>query len=466
VAQFIPIQMTKTIEQKVLKFIDEYHLIEKGDKVLVSLSGGADSVFLVSFLIKFKNRFKIEVAAFHLNHKLRGKSADTDEKFCSDFCTQNKIKFIYVKKDVKSYAKKLKDSVEEAGREIRYNELKKAAKKIGGTKIATAHNSSDNVETVLLNFVKGTGIKGLAGIPIKRDNIIRPILCLESEEIRKYLKENKIPFRVDDSNFDSDYERNFLRNEIIPKLKIRLNPRLEEKISNTSKIVSEINSFVEKHIEKIGKAVVKSDGKALRINSQKISKLDKSLRSILLKSEIENNFKVDLSSENIYSLLDLLVLQPGRSVNLKENIIATRERNELVIRRNSASRIKKTNYKIKVEQKLNVSGKIISISEVNRKMFKFTRNKSVEYISGDELKNIFEVRKWKAGDKFQPIGMKGTKKISDFLSDEKASSLDKKEYLVLTIAGKIVWVIGLRIDERFKVKPETKKILKLTVTVK
>jgi tRNA(Ile)-lysidine synthase len=337
---------------------------------------------------------------------------------------------------------------------------------MGCTKIATAHNSSDNVETVLLNLIKGTGVKGLIGIPVRRNNIIRPILCISSEEIRKYLKENKIPFRVDASNLDSDYERNFLRNEIIPKLKRRLNPRLEEKISNTSKIISELNLFAEKHLEKIGKAVVKSDEKELRIDLHKISKIDNSILGILLKSVIENKFKVELSSENIFSLADLLVLQAGRSVNLKENIVATRERSELVIRRSYVSGNEKATYKMKIGQKLKVEGKIISIGEVKRKMFKFSTDKSIEYISGDRLRNIFEIRKWKVGDKFQPIGMKGTKKISDFLSDEKTSSIEKREHLVLTNDGKIVWVIGLRIDERFKVTSNTKKILELTVVEK
>ncbi len=146
--------MTKTIEQKALKFIDENHLIDKGDKVLVALSGGADSVFLLSFLLKFKRRFKIELAAFHLNHKLRGKAASEDEKFCTDFCSKNKIKLTCVSKDVNAYAKKMKVSVEEAGREIRYSELSKAAQKMKFTKIATAHNASDNVETILLEFYK------------------------------------------------------------------------------------------------------------------------------------------------------------------------------------------------------------------------------------------------------------------------------------------------------------------------
>jgi tRNA(Ile)-lysidine synthase len=458
--------MTKTIEQKALKFINANHLLDKGDKVLVALSGGADSVFLLSFLLKFKNKFKIKISAFHLNHKLRGKSAAEDEKFCSEFCTKQRVEFISVAKDVKSYAKKTKLSVEEAGRQIRYAELDKAAKKNGCNKIVTAHNASDNVETVFLNFIKGAGIRGLSGIPVRRNNIIRPILCLSAGEIRKYLKENKIPFRFDESNLDSSYERNFLRNEIIPKLKQKLNPRLEEKISNTSKIISEINSFISRQVEKFSRNVVKLDGKEIRLNSKAISKREKSFQGIFLKSVIENNLDIELSSENIYSLVDLVSSQTGRVVHLKENVVASKDRNELIVSRKSSAQIQRAVHEIKVGQKLRLDGRIISINKISGKMFKFNRDKSVEFISGDGLTDVFEIRKWKAGDKFQPIGMKGTKKISDFLSDEKISSSVKKEHLVLTNEGKIVWVIGLRIDERFKVTSKTKNILKLAVANK
>jgi len=458
--------MTKTTEQKALKFIDEYHLLEKGDKVLVALSGGADSVFLLSFLLKFKNRFKIDLAAFHLNHKLRGRTAAEDEKFCLDFCRKSKVKIIHVSKDVRAYAKKLKVSLEEAGREARYSELNKAAKKIGCTKIATAHNLSDNVETILLNFFKGAGIKGLSGIPVRRDNIIRPLLRLSSNEIRNYLRKDKIPFRIDESNLDSDYERNFLRNEIIPKLKKKLNPRLEEKVSNTSNIISGINSSIEKQLAKISSETVKIDGNELQINSRTISKLDNSLLSVFLKSVIEDNFKIELSSENIFALVELVSSQAGNEVHLKENIIASKERNELVITRKSSTKSEKAVLRIKAGQSVRVYGKVVSIIKIKGKMFKFTPNKSIEFISADGLSNVFEIRKWKDGDKFQPIGMKGTKKISDFLSDEKIASVRKKDQPVLTNSGKIVWVIGLRIDEKYKVTPQTKKILKLTLTEK
>ena len=149
-------------------------------------------------------------------------------------------------------------------------------------------------------------------------------------------------------------------------------------------------------------------------------------------------------------------------IQLKEQVVAFRERGLLVISRNSKQNNRIVSKKIKIGQKIEIDGQLISVEEVNKKNVKFNHFKSVEFISGDRLKNIFEIRKWKAGDKFQPIGMNGTKNISDFLSNEKVSSKSKKENLVLTNSGKIVWVLGLRIDERFKVIPSTKKILKLT----
>ena len=455
--------MTKTTEQKVIKFIDENQLLSRGDKVLVALSGGADSVFLLSFLQKFKRRFEIETAAFHLNHQLRGREAKQDEKFCEEFCSNNNIKLLSISKDVKAYAKKVKVSPEEAGRNIRYRELNKAAKKMKCKKIATAHNLSDSVETILLNLFKGTGLTGLTGVPIRRENIIRPILCLSSDEIRNYLKQNKIGYRIDESNLSSDYERNFLRNEIIPKLKSRLNPKLEEKISSSSKFLSQLNSYFNAEVERISNNSVVRDGKRLSIDLKKNSKFDKHFLSLFLKSVVENNFKIELNSENIYSLVDLIKSQTGKSIQLKEDIIAARERNELIVQKKKKERKSKSPIQIRVGQTVDIAGSTISIEKVNKKMVKFTRDKSIEFISGDGLKETFEIRKWKAGDKFRPIGMKGTKKVSDFLADEKIPSSEKKSQLVLINKGKIVWVIGHRMDERFKVNSGSKQIFKLSV---
>ena len=241
--------MIKTIDQKILKFIDEETLLSKGDQVLVALSGGADSVFLLSFLLKsVKKQFDLRLSAFHLNHNLRGKEAIDDEKFCRGFTRQNNVEYFSASKKVNAFAIKNKLSVEEAGRKLRYSQLECIAKKNGFNKIATAHIANDNTETILLNLIKGTGLKGIAGIPVKRSNIIRPILNVTKDEILSYLGKKKIPYRIDSSNLSSEYERNFLRNEIIPKLKAKLNTKLDIAMLKSSKVFRSISSVLENQI--------------------------------------------------------------------------------------------------------------------------------------------------------------------------------------------------------------------------
>ena len=176
----------KSIEEKVLLFIAEKKLISQNDKIVVGLSGGADSVFLLSFLNKFKKKFNLSLIAVHLNHKIRGKEADDDESFCIKFCEELNIPLFLKKKNIKAYAKKKKLSLEEAGRDIRYKLFSEVAVKEKCTKIATAHHQSDNTETVLLNLIKGSGLNGAAGIPERRGNIIRPLLTLTKDEILSY----------------------------------------------------------------------------------------------------------------------------------------------------------------------------------------------------------------------------------------------------------------------------------------
>ena len=177
-------------------------------------------------------------------------------------------------------------------------------------------------------------------------------------------------------------------------------------------------------------------------------------------------FNVELNSENIYSLVDLIKSQTGTSIHLKENIVASRERNELVVQKQKKERKRKSEFQIRIGLTVEVAGKYISIEEVNKKKVKFTQNKSTEFISGDGLEKTFEIREWKAGDRFQPIGMKGTKKVSDFLAEEKIPSSEKKNQLVLINNEKIIWVIGHRIDESIKINSDSKRFLKIKVTEK
>ena len=453
--------MFKTIEQKVLKLIDENQLIYKNDRILIALSGGADSVFLFHFFLKFQRRLGIQFSAFHLNHKIRGKEAKGDEMFCRNLCEKNKVEIFVAEKDVKGYAKKNKLSVEEAGRILRYKELERIADKKLFAKIATAHNASDNAETVLLNLIKGAGLKGLSGIPVQRDKIIRPLLNLTSDEIRYYLKVKKFDYRLDTSNISLDYERNYLRNEIIPKLKERINPKVEQKILSSSRIIRKTRVFFENRIAVVAQSAVKFSKGELKISFKELNELDKSLWGEFFKSVIESKFTIDLSTENLNSLIKIVENQAGKKLVLSNKVIAIKEREFLSLVLEKPGPKKSFKRTIKINDEAEINGRTLKIEKVNISEIKRLKKRSGEYISADGIKTVFQIRKWKEGDRFCPLGMKGSKKVSDFLIDEKIPSTVKNEQLVLTNSGRIVWVVGLRIDDRFKINSKTKKAIKL-----
>nr|MDA3860721.1 tRNA lysidine(34) synthetase TilS [Melioribacteraceae bacterium] len=197
--------MNGAIEQNIFCFIKSHNLVQKGDKLLIAFSGGADSFFALQFFYKFKSKFGVELSALHINHSLRGNESDNDELFCKSVCENLDIQFTSLKIDVKKTAKRNKESIEEAARNIRYTELQKHAKEISAAKIVTAHNLNDNTETILLNLFRGAGLSGASGIPVKRENIIRPLLSTSKEDIIKYLETNNFKFRTDSSNFENDF---------------------------------------------------------------------------------------------------------------------------------------------------------------------------------------------------------------------------------------------------------------------
>ncbi|MBS4035085.1 MAG: tRNA lysidine(34) synthetase TilS [Ignavibacterium sp.] len=448
----------KKTEEKVIRFIQSQSLIDRGDKVLVALSGGPDSVFLLNFLKKFKNKYDIDLAAFHLNHKLRGKNASADEKFCKQLCEQSGIKLFLEKKDVKSYALKNKISVEEAGRIIRYQFLSTIAHKHNYSKIATAHIQDDNTETVLLNLIKGTGITGMSGIPAKRENIIRPVLCLSKVEILDYLHLNKVSFRIDESNLLDDYERNFLRLHIIPSIKERLNPSLDETIFNTSFIFKTFRRFIDDHVTGFLNKTIKSGKSELKIDIDSLVLYHHSVVSEALRKLIFERWKVTLSFDDIKRILELTKKQSGVKLQLSDNLIVLKDRSSIIIRRFTV--VKDEKYQISTGSIKLKEGRL-SVKKVRKDSVKLNSDSNIEYISADKISGNLTIRKWKNGDRFIPLGMKGEKKISDFLIDIKMNTLDKQNQFILANGTKIIWLIGKRIDNRYRITNKTRKVLQL-----
>jgi tRNA(Ile)-lysidine synthase len=450
----------KKIDEKIIRLVEDHQLIKRGDKILIALSGGPDSVFLLYFLLKYKQKYRIKSGAMHVNHMIRGEQADSDEKFCKNLCLKLGIDCHTVKRNVPSFAKLNRISIEEAAREIRYKELSKVQKKFGYDKIATAHNCSDNAETVFINLIKGTGLKGLSGIPMKRGNIIRPILSISKDEILGYLKKKNVEYSIDKTNISNVYERNFIRNEIFPLIKKRLNPKLEQTLFKSSSVLKKQATVLSSALEIISDSVAPKKKDILEISIDKLRSIDKNIWSDIIKFSINRNISVQVSFNDCDKIISLFSNQIGKSVSISNGLTALRERGKVLVYFKSKPK-KSEHVEIKIDGSGTIDKKNITINQVDKVLAVYSNNQNIEYINADKVSRLFILRFWKDGDRFYPLGLDGSKKVSDFLNEQKVSSLEKRKQLVLINNKKIVWVVGHRIDNRYKITEKTRKVLQL-----
>jgi tRNA(Ile)-lysidine synthase len=453
----------KSIEEKVLRFIDSNKLILKNEKILIALSGGTDSVFTLYFLNKFKQRLGISISAAHLNHSLRGTEADRDEIFCEEYCKKLNIKLYTRKIPIESLSKKSKTSLEETGRVERYKYLSELTEEFHYDKIVTAHHKDDNAETVLLNLFRGTGIRGYSGIPIRRGNVIRPILILSKKEILNYLDKYKVPYITDVTNFSDMYSRNLIRNQIIPLIEREINPRWSDSVFASSQVVSSYLELIDKRfLSNLQKKLICEETDSLYFNLEVLKKNEGFLITELIRKTITEKFSIDLSYLEISRILELgLSEKTGKKVVLKAGVIVIKNQSDLEVYRAKEKVI--VENRIKIGDTVQAGTKTITISISKKRKINLIKNKDnqVEYIDSALIKGDFELRYWKEGDYFYPLGMEQKKKISDFLTDSKVASSRKKNVLVLVNKGRIVWVVGYRISNLFRLNEETKNILRL-----
>lgn len=451
--------MQKHFQNKIIQFIKEHELISQGDHVLVAFSGGPDSVFLLSMLNSLKSQLKIELAAAHVNHNLRGAESDDDLEFSAGFCNETGIAFYSASVDVKTFAKEGSLSIEEAARILRYEQLSKLADEIGANKIATAHNLNDNAETVLLNLFKGKGLKAVAGIPIRRGNVVRPILNIKKDEILGYLKDKSIPFRTDLSNFSDIYQRNALRNKIIPLVKELINPQAEEAIFRYSQILSSGLDTLNEINSELLHTYVRLNDSSVEINLKMAEDHGIALTIELIKHILLNEFNKEFRFSDKRHIISLINGQKGKRVGLSDGIEIIRERNSLTITKKQEDSYFEKSFTLGESVKTPL-GSLHTLS-VSKDEAEITNDANVEFIEADNLDDSFTVRTWKHGDRFSPLGMNGNQKVSDFLTNSKIPNKDRARQLVLLNKEKIVWVVGLRLDDRYKIKNNTKRVVKL-----
>lgn len=428
--------------EKFQKYYKDNKLFNQADKVLLTVSGGKDSMAML-YLFKAAN-LKFGVA--HCNFQLRGEEANKDELFVQEYCKVNAIKFYSIAFNTDEYAQENGISIQMAARYLRYIWFEKIRKGDNYNYIATAHHKNDVAETMLFNLTKGTGLAGLHGIRNKRDKIIRPLLCFDSVEIETYIKENNVSFRQDQSNANTKYTRNAIRHTIIPELE-KINPSFIETIVTASDQFSELEEIVNQKIEEEKNKLFVKGNNGFKIDIELLKALSP-LKTYLYYFLKPFNF----NGADVLDIINGLDGQSGQVFYSSTHQIV-KDRTHLLL--NEVIETESESLEIKSIKDFPFDCKLVDNSEE----LSFQKLSNFAYLDADKIQFPMQIRNWKEGDVFQPFGMKGKKKVSDFLIDNKVSIVNKKQVKVLVQNKEIVWLIGYRISDKYKTRASTNRVL-------
>ena len=424
-----------------LHYIHEHKLFDTKSKILLAISGGIDSVCLADLLIR--SGYNVEFA--HCNFKLREEESDQDEIFVSDLANKYKIPFHHISFDTNHYALSNKLSIQMAARELRYEWFEKVRREISADYIAIAHNQNDNIETFFINLINGTGLKGLRAIQNKNNFIVRPLMFASRNQIEEYVKLRSLNFREDSSNKSKKYQRNKVRHELIPLLR-QINPSIENTITDEIEIIKNTYSIFKEQADRVVKEISCQTDDGIKISKNKLIKLEP-IDTYLY--EILNVF----GFTDLKSIKNSILSNPGKQFFSKSHRLLI-DREFVFIEKVEDDFFKDiliNECTLILNSPINISFKISSNNQIDK-------IKDTACFDYEKLVFPLVIRKWKSGDKFIPSGMKGFKKLSDYFIDNKINRLLKEKTLLICSNDDIIWVIGHRIDERYKATSKTKKM--------
>lgn len=441
--------MDNTILDKVSSYIRENALFKPSDSLLVAISGGIDSVTMLDMLVQLG----YQVVVAHCNFSLRGEESNGDEIFVEQMAKEYKVPFYKTRFDTRQIARTQEVSIQMAARTLRYEwfETMRVTHKL--RYIAVAHNLNDSIETFFINFIRGTGIKGLTGISPVNGRVVRPLLSLTRSEIETYAAARGLTCREDSSNASTRYTRNFIRHRVIPSF-IEVAPSFYTTFAENIERLKDAGQIYERYAAEATKGVVSvRDGKTF-IDLARLNKIE-ACQSVLFEILSEYGF----SSDTCSVISRKLNVQPGSQFHSDTHLLV-KDRGTLIIAPKVA--IDDDEYIIgQGTRTVNMPVRLrIETSEVQGQ-FVPVRDKNVAQIDASRLQFPLTIRRWRDGDRFVPFGMAGMKKLSDFFTDSKATFFQKREAWLLCSGGDIVWVIGQRMDNRFRVTADTQTILTL-----
>jgi len=451
---------------KLERFVFENKLIKSGDKVLVGFSGGADSTSLLLGLWHLKSRFRFSILAAHINYNLRGDDSINDEEFVKNFCFKRNISLV-----IKSVTLKTESDLENKARKLRFTYFNKIANLYKINKIALGHNKNDQAETVILRLFRGAGLTGLRGIKPINDHIIHPLLPFSRQEILDFLQKENISWREDLSNQENIYSRNKIRNELLPWITKNLNAKVIDKLFGTSSILGEMDDILRNLANhRISKALIKHPQNDFRLSLETLRKTKSILRFYIYREIYKrlSGDEKDFYQKNFEEIESIIYSNGSKKIILPKNVYVFKEYNDLII--GNVSELEE----IDVQNKREIVSlrnrftfedyRIImkKLKKIPHKRYLF-EDKKITYIDLDKTSFPITIRHRQPGDRFYPFGMKHSKKLKDFFIDEKVPKFERDKVLLFCDNEKILWIAGMRIDNRVAVTDSTKNILKLKI---
>ena len=458
--------------KKIRKTIGRYGLMADDGLYLVALSGGADSVALLCALLDLGYR----VEAVHCNFHLRGDESDRDERFCRELCKRLGVGIHVAHYDTKAYAGLHQVSIEMAARELRYRYFEQLRQDLQADGVCVAHHRDDSVETVLLNIIRGTGLKGLRGIQPRNGYVLRPMLEVTRDEIELFLRQRQQPFVTDSTNLTDDVTRNKIRLRLLPMLE-ELNPRVREALSTMARRLGEADEILEKTLEEKARQARLSPAPETRLNTASEARISTTPEARLnAASEAYDLQKLD-SEHLIYYIASPRGFNPSQIAEMDDAVRsgttgrewhsathqALIDRDRLLIEPIDEGAFRPMRFPEEgryVGQQLTIDLRRIVVDE----SFTPSREPRVATLDADKVRFPLTLRRVEAGDRFVPFGMKGSRLVSDFLTDRKLSLFEKRRQLVLTDGtGEILWVVGLRTNDRVRITTDTREAIRIAV---
>lgn len=476
--------MRKTIEKKVLEYCNKHQMLQQKDSVVLGVSGGADSVCLLFVLLGLQQELNLSLHVVHVNHGIR-QEAGEDAAYVKSLCEAHNLPFYLYEKDIPSIAVLRGCSEEEAGRQVRYEAFAEVLRKQGCNRIAVAHNSNDRAETMLFHLFRGTGLTGLGGIRPVREQIIRPILCLERAEIEAYLAQRQIAFRHDCTNDSDDYTRNKIRHNIIPYAEQQIVQGCIGNMNRTADILAETENYIEEQVQKAKQCcVVKEDPMKRQyvLDRQLFLKehplIGKRLLLLLLKT-LSPGHK-DIAAIHVEDVLSLFQREGNRSVQLPYGITGSRQYEQVYLERREQTTQSRQWEPVSIDL-TQLLGKELEISlgygrQMHFRVLSYDKDvaesqdipqkKYTKWFDYDRIKECLMLRTRQTGDYLCIKGQKALqhKKLKDYMVTEKIPKGCRDELPVLAEGSQVLWLVGYRISENYKVNTSTERILEVCFT--